>query len=185
MRIYNSYSIPYFYQPHWGINCDAPSPITKKTSMVILKSHKAMGSFLGRGTHVWLEIHPSVGNKVTFSGAKVTMRLGIAENLKKDYHKLATRGSVVVSPPAGMSSSEWADRVIGAGRDVKLTLHKKLKFNGTFPFLSGHGNCCTIVNMIVDRAGGKLPPFNPSGFAPGLGSPPPNKRSQNSLSQTP
>ncbi len=136
--------------------------------MVILKSHKAMGSFLGRGTHVWLEIHPSEGEKVTFSGAKVTRLLGVIENLKKDYHKLATRGSVVIIPPAGVSCSEWAERVIEAGREVKQTMHKKLKFNSVFPSLSGHGNCCTIVNLIVDRAGGELPEFKPSGFAPGL-----------------
>ena len=136
--------------------------------MVILKSHKAMGSFLGRGTHVWLEIHPPEGEKVTFSGAKVMRFLGVVENLKKDYHKRATRGSVVIIPPVGMSSSEWADRMINAGREVKLTMHKKLKFNGVFPSLSGHGNCCTIVNLIVDRAGGELPEFKPSGIAPGL-----------------
>lgn len=136
--------------------------------MVILKSHKAMGSFLGRGTHVWLEIHPPSGKKVTFSGTKVMRFLGVAENLKKDYHKRATRGFVVVSPPAGVSCSEWAERVIDAGREVKLTMHKKLKFNGAFPSLSGHGNCCTIVSLIVDRAGGELPEFRPSGFSPGL-----------------
>lgn len=140
--------------------------------MVIIKSHKAIGSFLGRGTHVWLEIHPAIGEKVTFSGAKVMRFLGVVENLKKDYHKLATRGSVEVSPPAGMACSEWAERVIEAGREIKLTMHKKLKFNGAFPSLSGHGNCCTIVSLIINRAGGKLPEFKPSGFAPGLFLPP-------------
>ena len=126
-----------------------------------------MGSFLGRGTHVWLEIHPSDGKKITFSGAKVMKFLGVVENLKKDYHKLATRGSVVINPPAGVSCSDWAERVIEAGREVKHTMHKKLRYNGIFPGLSGHGNCCTIVSLIVDRAGGELPEFNPSGFAPG------------------
>jgi len=127
-----------------------------------------MGSFLGRGTHVWLEIHPSEGEKVTFSGAKVMRFLGVVENLKKDYDKRATRGSVVIIPPVGVSSSEWAQRVIEAGREVKLTMHKKLKFNGAFPSLSGYGNCCTIASLIVDKAGGELPEFKPSGFAPGF-----------------
>lgn len=127
-----------------------------------------MGSFLGSGTHVWLEIQPPGGEKVTFSGAKVTRLLGIVENLKKDYHKLATRGSVIISPPAGMSCSEWADRVISAGRELKLTMHKKLKFNGLFPSRTGHGNCCTIAHLIIQKAGGELPRFRPSGIAPGL-----------------
>lgn len=136
--------------------------------MVILKSHKAMGSFLGRGTHVWMEIHPSNGKKVTFSGAKVMKLLGVVENLKKDYHKLTTRGSVVIEPPVGMNSADWADRVIEAGREVKLTMHKKLKYNGIFPCLKGYGNCCTIIRLILDKAGGKLPNFKPAGFTPGL-----------------
>ena len=136
--------------------------------MVILKSHKAFGSFLGRGTHVWLEIHPEEGEKITFSGAKAELLLGVVENLKKDYHKLATRGSVVIPAPIGMSCAEWAERVIEAGREVKITMNKELRFSGAFPNLPGRGNCCTIASLIIARAGGEIPRFSPSGFAPGL-----------------
>jgi hypothetical protein len=136
--------------------------------MVILKSHKAFGSFLGRGTHVWLEVHPAEGEKVTFSGAKVERLLGIVENLKKDYHKQPTRGSVVIPAPVGVDCSEWANQVIDAGRELKDSMHKELEFSGLFPCLPGRGNCCTVVNLIISNAGGEIPEFCPSGFAPGL-----------------
>ena len=136
--------------------------------MVILKSHKAFGSFLGRGTHVWLEVHTADGEKVTFSGAKVDRLLGVVENLKKDYEKQPTRGSVVIPVPAGVDALEWADRVIEAGREVKETMHKKFSFSGLFPWLPGCGNCCSVAQLIITRAGGKIPAFRPSGIAPGL-----------------
>ncbi len=136
--------------------------------MVIMKSHQAMGSFLGRGTHVWLEIHPAEGVKVTFSGAKVNKLLGVAENLKRDYHKTATRGEIIIQAPHGMDCNQWAQAVIAAGREVKHSMHKKLKYSGLFPSFSGYGNCCTIVALIIQQAGGEIPPFQPSGFAPGL-----------------
>ena len=136
--------------------------------MVTLKSHKAFGSFLGSGTHVWLEVHPDHSEKVTFSGVKVERLLGIVENLKKDYDKQPTRGSVVIPPPSGMTCSEWADLVIKAGREVKLTMHKELSFSGLFPWLPGYGNWCSIALLIIAKAGGEIPTFRPSGFAPGL-----------------
>lgn len=139
--------------------------------MVILKSHKAFGSFLGRGTHVWLEVHPSNGEKVTFSGAKVNRLLGIVENLKRDYDKPATRGSVMITPPVGMSDDEWADHIVYTARVVKQERHKRLRYDGLFPFLTGRGNCCTVVLEIIKRAGGEMPVFRPKGVAPGLGSP--------------
>jgi hypothetical protein len=136
--------------------------------MVILKSHKAFGSFLGRGTHVWLEVHPDDGEKVTFSGAKVESLLAVVENLKKDYHKQPTRGSIVIPPPSGMACTEWADLVIQAGREVKDSMHKELGFSGLFPWLPGYGNCCSVAQLIVSRAGGEIPAFRPTGIAPGL-----------------
>lgn len=139
--------------------------------MVILKSHKALGSFLGRGTHVWLEVHPEMGEKVTFSGAKVERMLAVVENLKKDYHKSPTRGSVVIPPPEGVECSEWARRVIEAGREVKDCMHKELGFTWLFPCLPGRGNCCTVVHLIIGKAGGEVPEFRPIGFAPGLRAP--------------
>lgn len=136
--------------------------------MVTLKSHKAFGSFLGRGTHVWLEIESGRGTKITFSGANVQRKLRVAENLIKDFDKPSTRGSVVIPAPAGVSESEWAQRVVEAGREVKKSLQKKLKYSGFFPSLPGYGNCCTVVLDIVQRAGGEIPVFRPEGFAPGL-----------------
>ena len=136
--------------------------------MVILKSHQAMGSFLGRGTHVWLEIHPADGDKITFSGAKAKNLLAIIENLKRDYDKESTRGSVVIPPPNGISSPQWEDSVIQAGRDIKHTMHKKLRYSGAFPFLVGYGNCASIAHLIINQAGGELPKFKFSGFSPGL-----------------
>lgn len=136
--------------------------------MVILKSHKAMGSFLGQGTHVWLEVLCPEGNKVTFSGAKAGRLLGIVENLKRDYDKPATRGSINIPPPKGFSNKEWATEVITAGRAIKWSMHKKLRYSGAFPDLSGYGNCATIAKLIIKKAGGKIPQFNPSGFTPRL-----------------
>ena len=117
---------------------------------------------------MWLEVHPDDGEKVTFSGAKVESLLGIVENLKKDYHKQPTRGSIVIPPPSGMACTEWADHVIAAGREVKLTMHKELGFSGLFPWLPGYGNCCSVVQLIIDKAGGEIPAFRPLGIAPGL-----------------
>lgn len=136
--------------------------------MVTLKSHKAFGSFLGKGTHVWLEVCLEDGEKVTFSGANVSRRLRLAENLKKDFNKPATRGSVVIPPPAGLSDSEWSQRVVVAGRAVKKSLARNLHYSGIFPQLPGYGNCCTAVLDIVRKAGGEMPEFRPEGFAPGL-----------------
>lgn len=136
--------------------------------MVILKSHEAMGSFLGKGTHVWIEVHLENGEKVTFSGANVSRRLRLAENLKKDFDKPATRGSVVIPPPSGLSESEWARRVIEAAREVKRDLPESILYSGMFPKFPGFGNCCTVALEIVQRAGGAMPRFKPAGFAPGL-----------------
>lgn len=127
-----------------------------------------MGSFLGKGTHVWLEVRSEDGLKVTFSGANVRQRLRVAENLEKDYDKPSTRGTVVIPAPAGLSEQEWAARVIAAGREMKSGLQKSLGYSGLFPRLPGHGNCCTVVIEIVRRAGGVIPNFRPIGFAPGL-----------------
>lgn len=127
-----------------------------------------MGSFLGRGTHVWIEVHRANGEKVTFSGAKVARLLGVVENLKNDYDKPPTRGSVVIPAPAGFTEDEWAERVLEAGRIVKQSLSKKLRYHGLFPCLPGYGNCCTVVNWIIEHAGGEMPDFRPAGFAPGL-----------------
>jgi hypothetical protein len=136
--------------------------------MVILKSHKAFGSFLGKGTHVWLELHLANGEKVTFSGAKVERLLGVVENLKKDYDKPPTRGSIIIPPPVGMSDEEWTRRVLEAGRTVKESLSKRVRYHGLLPQLPGYGNCCTVVNWIIDHAGGTIPKFRPAGIAPGL-----------------
>lgn len=117
---------------------------------------------------MWLEVHPKEGEKVTFSGAKVEHLLGIVENLKKDYHKQPTRGSVVIPAPAGVDCQEWASRVIETGREVKLAMHKELQFSGLFPCRPGFGNCCSVVQIIISKAGGEVPEFRPSGIAPGL-----------------
>jgi hypothetical protein len=159
----------FFYVPKCGIEVAVHS--SYKADMVILKSHKAFGSFLGRGTHVWLEVHPADGKKVTFSGAKIERLLGVVENLKKDYHKQPTRGSVVIPAPAGIGYLEWANRVIESGREVKDSMHKELGFSGLFPWLPGRGNCCSVAQLIITRAGGEIPEFRPSGVAPGLRTP--------------
>ena len=127
-----------------------------------------MGSFLGKGTHVWLEVRLDQDSKVTFSGANVQRKLRIAENLKKDFDKPATRGSMLVPAPAGLSEREWAERVIEAGRETKKSLRKSINYSGIFPKFPGYGNCCTVVLEIVQKAGGTIPKFRPLGFAPGL-----------------
>ncbi|MGJ8672770.1 hypothetical protein [Rubritalea sp.] len=136
--------------------------------MVLLKSHKAFGSFLGSGTHVWLEVHSPNAKKVTFSGARVQQLLGVVENHRKDYNKPPTRGSVIIPAPDGLSEQEWAERVIEAGRTVKKSMSKRLRYHGLLPCLPGYGNCCTVVNWIIGHAGGTIPSFRPAGIAPGL-----------------
>ncbi|MFC4992167.1 hypothetical protein [Rubritalea tangerina] len=136
--------------------------------MVVLKSHKAFGSFLGRGTHVWLEIVREGGEKVTFSGAKVRRMLAVVENLKRDYDKESTRGAVVIPAPEGMGDAEWDALVIEAGRSVKASVDRRYRYSGLLHCLPDRGNCCTVVNLIIERAGGRIPRFRPQGVAPGL-----------------
>lgn len=136
--------------------------------MVTLKSSKAIGSFLGTGTHVWLEINTQDGRKITFSGSKMGDMLGVIKNYKRDYDKPPHRGVIVIPPPEGVTENEWDDIIIEAGDRVRDSLHKKLSFSGPFPNHTVRGNCCTIVNAIIEVAGGCIPYKKLRGFTPGL-----------------
>ncbi len=136
--------------------------------MVIVKTSRAVGSFLGRGTHVWLEVYSADHQKIIFSGAKAGRLLGVVENLKKDYRKPSTRGDVVVPPPAGLTEQEWAREVIIAGRRVVRTMSRQMRYCGCLPNGRSRANCCTVVNVIIEEAGGVIPYFKIRGVAPGL-----------------
>jgi len=136
--------------------------------MVTIKAHKAYGSFLGRGTHVWIEVVRADQRKVTFSGANVDGVLAVAKNLPRDFDKIATRGSVVVEPPEGVSQDDWDEKIIESGVWFREHMSKSLTYTSFFPCRDGYGNCGTVVNEVVRRAGGKIPKFKPLGFSPGL-----------------
>ncbi len=137
--------------------------------MVVLKSSKAIGSFLGVGTHVWLEVKDSQGVRHTFSGAKVYGKLRVFKDYKRDHDKPAHRGEILIPPPQGVSQSGWDTAVLQAGYQVIKEYDQRLKFSGPFPFLPSYGNCCTIVNAIVQTAGGAIPRKRIKGLAVGLG----------------
>ncbi len=137
--------------------------------MVVLKSSKAEGSFLGLGTHVWLVVIDSAGVKTTYSGAKVEKRLGVIKNFKRDFDKPPKRGQIEVPPPPGMSEEKWINAVLSAGEKVLAEMHLKLRFSGFFPCGKSRGNCCMIAKKIIDTAGGVIPTDRQIyGFTPGL-----------------
>jgi len=138
-------------------------------SMVILKSSKAEGSFLGFGTHVWLVVSLENGEKITFSGSKQNKRLAVIKNYKRDYDKVAARGQAEVPPPPNMSQKEWDEAVIQAGDNALDEFHLKLEFSGFFPCGESRGNCGTAAKYIIEYAGGSVPSYKAFlGFTPGL-----------------
>lgn len=137
--------------------------------MVVLKSSKAEGSFLGLGTHVWLVVTDSNGEKTSFSGAKIEKRLGVIKNYKRDFDKLPRRGEIEILPPPGLSDEQWTAAVLVAGDDVIKSMHLKLRFSGFFPCGKIRGNCCMIAKKIIDTAGGVIPSNRHLyGLTPGL-----------------
>jgi len=137
--------------------------------VVYLKSSKAIGSFLGLGTHVWLVIVSNDGEKTTFSGSRVGKLLGVIKNFKRDYDKLPHRGEVIISPPHTMTQEEWDMAILEAGDVIQSTMNKELRFSGFFPCVKNYGNCCTIAKRIIELAGGVVPASrNFRGFTPGL-----------------
>ena len=137
--------------------------------MVILRAAKAEGSFLGRGTHVWLVIEPQDGGeKVSFSGAKAWKRLSVFKNYKRDYDKLASRGEIEITAPDGVSEEEWDAKVCLAGDEILAEYHNRYAFSGIFPYGEKRANCCTILSLIIHRAGGVIPMGRIKGFVPGL-----------------
>lgn len=136
--------------------------------MVTLKSSRAMDSFLGLGTHIWIEVVSESGEKNTFSGYKSNKLLGIKENQQRDYDRESTRGSAIVTPPANMSQQQWDEQIIDSGRSILKQFDKTLLFNGINPCGKNSGNCCTIARAIITRAGGEMPKCKFKGFSPGL-----------------
>lgn len=142
--------------------------------MVVIKANKAEGSFLGRGTHVWLEIIDQNGEKTSFSGSKQGELLQVIRDYKRDYDREHARGLLEVLPPEGVNDQEWADAVIAAALEIQEEMHGEFAFNGFFPWgeaSSGipRSNCCRVVQNIIQRAGGEIPSGRISGVFPGLG----------------
>ncbi len=142
--------------------------------MVILKANKAEGSFLGRGTHVWLEVTDAEGNKTTFSGVKNGRMLDVIRDYKRDYDRDAARGLLEISPPDHLTEDEWSMAVLSAAEEVLDEMHGNYAFNGIFPWgktSSGipRSNCCCVAQNIIKRAGGEIPDDKIKGVLPGLG----------------
>jgi len=142
--------------------------------MVVLKANKAEGSFLGRGTHVWLEVTNKAGQRITFSGAKNGIRLDVIKNYKRDYDRAHDRGFIEISPLAGMNEDEWDEAVLEAAIEVQKEMHGKYAFSGIRPWgknSSGisRSNCCCVAVNIIERAGGEIPKGKIKGVVPGLG----------------
>ena len=141
--------------------------------MVFLKANKAEGSFLGRGTHVWLEIKNEKVGKVTFSGAKSGLLLHVYRDYKRDYDRGHDRGILEVKPPDTMTSEEWDEAVIAAACIVQEEVHGNFAFNGFFPWGKTQdgilrSNCCVVARKIITKAGGVLPNGRIKGVLPGL-----------------
>lgn len=140
--------------------------------MVVLKASVAEGSFLGRGTHVWLEI--TVGSeKTSFSGSKSGRILRIYKNYRRDHDRHHERGIIIIPAPKHMTEIEWSKAVIEAGDDVIARLDKRYAFNGIWPRGKvkseiNRANCCTIVSLIIRQAGGSIPRAKLKGVVPGL-----------------
>lgn len=142
--------------------------------MVLVKANRAEGSFLGFGTHVWLEIIDQAGKRTTFSGSRNDKLLHVIRDYKRDYDRDAKHGLLEVEPPAGMSEGEWADAVISAAIEIQQEMHGGYAFNGFWPWGKTRkgvprSNCCWVVRKVIERAGGKLPNGRIKGVLPGLG----------------
>jgi len=142
--------------------------------MVLIKANLAEGSFLGFGTHVWLEIVSESGEKTTFSGSRSGKRLHVIRDYKRDYDRDAAHGMLEVKAPVGMSEQEWAERVIAVGEEILEEMHDGYAFNGVFPWgrtSAGveRANCCCVIRNIIERAGGEVPSGRIKGMQPGLG----------------
>jgi len=141
--------------------------------MVFLKANKAEGSFLGRGTHVWLEILGG-DKKTTFSGSKCGKMLHVLRDYKRDYGRDHARGIIEIPAPSGSSDAEWREAVEAAALEVQNEMHDHYAFNGFWPWgKNGDGiprsNCCCVAQKIIERAGGEIPKERLRGVLPGLG----------------
>ena len=142
--------------------------------MVFIKANIAEGSFLGIGTHVWLEIIDHRGEKTTFSGSRNGKLLQVLRDYKRDFDRDAKHGLLEVSPPQGMSEKEWGAAVISAALKIQEEMHEGYAFNGVWPWGKTRGgvprsNCCWVVRNIIERAGGEIPNGRIKGVLPGLG----------------
>ncbi len=142
--------------------------------MVLIKAHIAEGSFLGMGTHVWLEVIDGDGVKVTFSGSKAGGALHVIRDYKRDYDRAFKRGLLEVLAPDGLSDAEWSGVVIAAAEEVLDEMHGNYAFSGIWPWGRTRGgvprsNCCAVVFRIIERAGGEVPRGRVKGVLPGLG----------------
>jgi hypothetical protein len=142
--------------------------------MVSIKANRAEGSFLGFGTHVWLEIIDHQGEKTTFSGARRGKFLHVLKNYKRDFGRGADHGLLEISPPQGMSEAEWAGKVIATADSILDEMHEGFAFNGVWPWGKTRAgiprsNCCWVVRNIIEQAGGVIPNGRIKGVLPGLG----------------
>lgn len=140
--------------------------------MVLIKTNKAEGSFLGLGTHTWLEVQLG-DEKITYSGSKAKDKLcAVIKNYKRDYDRDAAHGILEVTPPAGMSDKLWTEKVIASAENILTEMHLNYRFCGIFPWGKSKGypraNCCTVLNRIITEAGGTIPEGKIKGFTPGL-----------------
>jgi hypothetical protein len=142
--------------------------------MVFIKANKAEGSFLGMGTHVWLEIIDQSGEKTTFSGARKGKILHVIKNYKRDFEREADQGLLEIAPPQEMSEEGWSNVVISAANEIQAEMHQGYAFNGVWPWGKTRAgiprsNCCWVVRNIIERAGGTIPRKRIKGVLPGLG----------------
>lgn len=142
--------------------------------MVAIKANRAEGSFLGFGTHVWLEITNHQGEKTTFSGARNGKFLRVIKNYKRDSERSPDLGFLEVFPPDGMSEEDWAERVFNTALEIVYEMENGYAFNGVWPWGKTRAglprsNCCRVVKIIIDRAGGEIPNGRIKGVLPGLG----------------
>ena len=142
--------------------------------MVAIRANRAEGSFLGFGTHVWLEIIDHQGVKTTFSGARRGKFLHVLQNYKRDFDRGADHGLLEVPPPLGMSEQDWDELVISVALKIQEEMGQHHAFNGFWPWGktfrgAPRSNCCRVVKSIIKQAGGEMPNGKIKGVMPGLG----------------
>ena len=122
----------------------------------------------GLGAHTYTVVTQSNGTQTTFSSHNVNGQNVVSMNHSSDTSPHMNAGSVVISPPEGMTQEQFDSAVIAQGE--AMVNSESLEYSA-FPNSdnSGEGNCHTTTRNLVNGAGGKIPEsYDPKGMNPDL-----------------